>query len=294
MNAAASEAASSRAVRVRGHHLAYTEAGSGAPVVFLHGNPTSSHLWRDVIPYVAASARCIAPDLIGMGASTKLPGHGDARYHFDVHRAHLDDLLAAVVGGEPAVLVVHDWGGVLGMDWARRHRHAVRGLVYLETFVRPPTKAEYPPAIREVFEALRSPEGERMCLRENFFVEKMLPAGVLRTLTDGELDAYRAPFAVAGEDRRPTLAWARQVPLDGQPADIAEIIAAYGGWLAKSPLPKLHVRGDPGQIMAREAQYAFCRSWANQQEVTVPGLHFLPEDSPHQIGAAIAAWIEEL
>lgn len=282
----------SHTLRIRAHDVGYVEAGAGVPIVFLHGNPTSSYLWRNVIPHVTRHGRCIALDLIGMGASGKLPGRGDDRYRFDVHRSYLDAFLTAVVREQPVVLVGHDWGGVLAMDWAFRHQQAVRGLAYMETFVRTPTWEEYEEGIRGVFEALRSEAGEQMCLLENFFVEQMLPAGTLRALSTAELDVYRAPFSEPGEGRRPTLSWARQVPLGGQPADVTNIIDNYGRWLADSPLPKLHVRADPGQIMAREAQYAFCRSWPNQQEVVVPGLHFLQEDSPREVGEAIAAWVE--
>lgn len=278
-----------------GRRMSYESAGSGPPVVFLHGNPTSSFLWRNVTPHLAEFGTCIAPDLMGMGDSDKLEGSGDDRYRFVEHRSFFDDFMRQVAAGQSVVLVVHDWGGVLGFDWARRNPDAVRGVVYMETFVTPPTWAEYQPAIREVFRALRSEEGERMCLAENFFVENMLPLGTLRTLEQAVLDEYRRPFAASGESRRPTLTWAREVPIDGEPSDVHRIVGEYSRHFASDQtIKKLLIEGVPGQILARRNQIEFCRHWPSQSHVRVPGKHFLPEDSPDQIGRAIANWLEDL
>ncbi len=268
--------------------MAYHEVGSGAPVVFLHGNPTSSYLWRNVLPLVAGQARCIAPDLIGHGDSDKLDNSGRRSYRFVDHRHYLDGLLDQLDIGEEVTFVVHDWGSALGFDWANRHRHRVAGLAYLEAIVRPLTWDEWPAATRDrFFKRLRSDEGEEMVLVENMFVENVLPFAIMRTLTEPEMAEYRRPFAEPGEARRPTLTWPREIPLDGEPADVVQIVQDYADWLARSDVPKLFINADPGRILIG-AQREFCRTWPNQTEVTVAGLHFLPEDSPEKIGTALA------
>jgi haloalkane dehalogenase len=279
-----------RRVAVRGLHMAYVEEGAGDPVVFLHGNPTSSYLWRNVIPHVAPLGRCIAPDLVGMGDSDPLPDSGPGRYRFVDHRAYLDDLLEALDVRRDVTFVVHDWGSALGFDWANRHRDAVAGLAYMEAIVRPVTWAEWPDAARRVFQGFRSEAGESMVLERNVFVENVLPGSVLRTLTDEELAEYRRPFLEPGERRRPTLTWPREIPVEGEPADVTEIVGAYAGWLGTSPVPKLFVDAEPGAILTG-AQREFCRTWPNQVEVAVRGSHFIQEDSPDEIGRAIADWI---
>ncbi len=281
-----------RYLDVSGHAMAYVEAGQGDPIVFLHGNPTSSYLWRNILPYLQPAGRCIAPDLIGMGDSHKLPASGRDSYAFAEHRRYLDALLDALGVHDRVTLVVHDWGSALGFDWANRHRSAVRGIAYMEAIVRPVSWDEWSPQTRAFFRKLRSPQGEQMVLEDNLFVESLLPQRVLRTLTDAEMDAYRRPFLEPGEGRRPTLTWPRQLPIDGEPADVCQIVASYGQWLAASPLPKLFINADPGTHSAQER--AFCRGWPSQTEVTVPGLHFLQEDSPHQIGQALARWNDSL
>jgi haloalkane dehalogenase len=275
-----------------GHQMAYVEVGQGRPIVLLHGNPTSSYLWRNVLPHLAGLGRCIAPDLIGMGDSDKLPGAGPASYTFAEHRDHLDALLEALGVERDVVLVVHDWGSALGFDWANRHRDAVAGIAYMEAIVRPLTWEEWPEAARSVFQGFRSPAGESMALERNVFVERVLPGSVLRPLTDAEMAEYRRPFAEPGEGRRPTLTWPRQVPIDGEPPDVSAIAASYAEWLAASPVPKLLVSAEPGAILTG-AQLELCRSWPNQREVTVTGGHFLQEDSPDEIGRAIATWIAD-
>jgi haloalkane dehalogenase len=275
--------------QVRGRSMAYVEAGSGAPIVFLHGNPTSSYLWRNVIPHLEALGRCIAPDLIGMGDSQKLEPSGPERYRFVEHREYLDELLSVLGVARDVTLVVHDWGSALGFDWARRHPDAVRGIAYMEAIVRPLIWAEWPDAARAVFQAFRSPAGEAMVLEQNVFVERVLPGSILRGLGEAEIAVYRRPFAAAGESRRPTLTWPRQIPIEGEPADVCAIVEEYAAWLARSPLPKLFVNAEPGAILIG-AQREFCRSWPNQREITVRGSHFIQEDSPDEIGAAIAEW----
>jgi haloalkane dehalogenase len=280
-------------VRVLGEHMAYVEAGRGDPIVLLHGNPTSSYLWRNVIPYVSSLGRCIAPDLIGMGDSAKLIPSGSRSYRFAEHRTYLESLLLELDVRENVTLVVHDWGSALGFDWARRHEDAVKGIAYMEAIVRPVAWEEWPEASRQFFQALRSEAGEEMIITKNLFVERVLPASIMRTLSDQEMDVYRAPYAAVGESRRPTLTWPREIPIDGVPADVYEIVAGYAEWLSGCDIPKLFINADPGAILVGP-QREFCRTWPNQTEVTVPGLHFVQEDSPDQIGQAIAEWLEKL
>jgi len=276
-------------VSVNGRQMAYVETGDGEPIVFLHGNPTSSYLWRNVIPHLEDQGRCIAPDLIGMGDSEKLESSGPGRYRFVEHREYLDGLLEALGVTEPVTFVIHDWGSALGFDWANRHRDAVRGIAYMEAIVQPVRWDQWPELARDVFKAFRSPAGEEVVLEKNVFVENVLPASVLRGLGEAEMAVYRRPYLEPGESRRPTLTWPREIPLDGEPADVAEIVGAYGQWLARSDLPKLFVNADPGVILVGE-QREFCRSWPNQREITVKGSHFVQEDSPDEIGRAVAEW----
>jgi haloalkane dehalogenase len=278
---------------VLGQNMAYIEVGAGDPIVFLHGNPTSSYLWRNVIPHLQGLGRCIAPDLIGMGDSEKLPNSGPGSYTFVEHRRYLDALLQELAVNEQVTLVLHDWGSALGFDWANRHRTAVRGIAYMEAIVRPRTWNDWAEAFRGVFQALRSEAGEQMILEHNFFVETIVPRSILRGPIDEEMAHYRRPFAEPGEGRRPTLSWPRQIPVEGEPADVTEIVSSYAGWLAGSTIPKLFVNGEPGAALTGELR-EFCRSWPAQAEITVRGLHFLQEDSPDEIGQAIANWMKTL
>jgi haloalkane dehalogenase len=280
-------------IEVLGHTMAYVDVGEGDPIVLLHGNPTSSYLWRNVIPHLQELGHCIAPDLIGMGDSDKLPSSGPSSYTFVEHRRYVDALLAALRVYERVTFVIHDWGSALGFDWANRHRNAVKGLAYMEALVRPLKWDEFPEAIRPVFQALRSEAGEAMVLEQNLFVEEILPRLILRGLTEEEMAHYRRPFAEPGEARRPTLTWPRQVPLDGEPADVVKIMSSYDQWLTNSTVPKLFVNGEPGGILIG-APREFCPSWPAQTEVTVRGIHFLQEDSPDEIGQAIADWMGTL
>lgn len=278
-------------VDVLGARMAYHERGEGAPVLLLHGNPTSSFLWRDVIPEIEGCGRLIAPDLIGMGNSAKLPNPGPDTYRFTTHRDYLGAFIDAVVGpASSLVLVVHDWGSALGFDWANRHRDRIRGIAYMEAIVRPIASwDEWNPAATPIFQGFRSDKGEQMILDRNMFVERVLPGSVLRKLTEAEMAEYRRPFQQR-EDRWPTLTWPRQIPIAGEPADVVQIAADYSRWMAQNGLPKLFVNAEPGAILIG-APREFCRSWNNQTEVTVPGSHFIQEDSGPAIGRAVAGWI---
>ncbi|HVS12305.1 MAG TPA: haloalkane dehalogenase [Thermoanaerobaculia bacterium] len=266
--------------------MAYVDRGKGAATaVFLHGNPTSSYLWRNVIAEVEDIARCLAPDLVGMGDSGPNPA---GSYRFVDHARYLDSWLDAVLPEDKVFLVIHDWGSALGFHWARRHPERVAGIAYMEAIVSPIASwDDWPEAARSIFQALRSPAGEEMILRKNVFVERILPGSVLRGLSAEEMAVYRRPFREPGESRRPTLAWPREIPIAGEPADVVEIVGAYAEWLATTDdLPKLFVDAEPGAILIG-AQRETCRTWPNQREVTVRGSHFVQEDSPKAIGAAV-------
>ena len=274
-------------VRVLDSEISYVDLGSGAPVVFLHGNPTSSYLWRNVIPYVVPFRRCLAPDLIGMGQSGKPRSHG---YRFVDHVRYLDAWLDAVGIGGNLTFVGHNWGGALAFHRACRRPDTIAALAYMETFVQPRRWADLSPTAQHFFRRVRSPEGERMILDENAFVEFGLPRATLRHLGEAEMAAYRAPYQER-EARLPTLIWPREQPIDGEPADVADTVARYGGWLRDSDVPKLLVNADPGSLIAGKAR-DFCRTWRNQREITVKGIHFIQEDAPHEIGAALRDFLQ--
>ena len=279
-------------VEIGGKKMAYHEIGEGDPVVFLHGNPTSSYLWRNIIPHVAKKARCIAPDLIGMGDSDKLDATGPDSYRFIHHRHYLNGFLDALELGDHVTFVIHDWGSALGFDWANRNRDRITGIAYMEAIVRPVTWEEWPEAATPIFQAFRSSAAEEMVIEKNLFVEAVLPGSILRKLSDDEVAEYRRPFRDA-EHRRPTLTWPREIPIEGEPADVVEIVADYANWLAGSDIPKLFFDADPGAIL-KGAQRDFCCNWPNQTEIQVAGIHFIQEDSPHEIGEAIAGWLPTL
>ncbi len=279
-----------KTVEVHGAKMAVIDEGSGDPIVFLHGNPTSSYLWRNVMPHLEGRGRLIAPDLIGMGDSQKLPDSGPDRYTFVEHRRYLDGLLEQLGVNANVTLVIHDWGSALGFDWANRHRDAMKGIAYMEGIVKPVTWDAWPENARGIFQAFRSPAGEDVVLEKNVFVERVLPSAILRDMDDEAMAEYIRPFANPGEDRRPTLTWPRQIPIEGEPAEVVEIVSAYGAWLKESPLPKLFINAEPGSILTGP-QREFCRSWPNQEEVTVAGAHFVQEDSPDEIGQAVADWL---
>ncbi len=279
-------------VEVNGKQMAVHDSGSGQSVVFLHGNPTSSYLWRNIIPHVATTARCVAPDLIGHGDSDKLDDTSPGQYTFVQHREYLDGVLDALDLGDDIILVIHDWGSALGFDWANRHRDRVAGIVFMEAIVRPVTWDEWPELARPIFQAFRSDAGEEMVIEKNLFVEAVLPGSIIRDFEPAEMDEYRKPFTEP-QHRRPTLTWPRQIPIDGEPAEVVEIVQSYADWLSGASLPKLFVNADPGAILTG-AQRDFVRSWPNLSEVTVHGNHFLQEDSPDEIGQAINDWMNGL
>lgn len=266
--------------------ISYVDTGAGEPVVFLHGNPTSSYLWRNVIPHVEGLGRCLAPDLVGMGDSGAAP---DGSYRFVDHARYLDAWFEAL-GLTNVTLVVHDWGSALGFYWAYRHPERVRGIAYMEAVVRPLTWEEWRDESRQIFQDLRSEAGEEMVLEKNLFIEGILPSAVLRDLTEEEMNVYRRPYLEPGESRRPTLTWPRELPINGEPEDVVSIVDDYSKWLAQSDVPKLFVNAEPGAILTG-SQREFCRTWPNQEEVTVRGVHFVQEDSPHEIGESVATFV---
>ena len=274
---------------VLGKRMAYVEEGAGDPIVFLHGNPTSSYLWRKVMPELVGRGRCIAPDLIGMGDSEKLDDSGPGSYRLVEHRRYLDELFATLGIESKVTLVIHDWGSALGFDWAYRHQAAVQGIVYMEALVGPITWADWPESARSIFQGFRSEAGETLILEKNYFVERVLPASVLDPLSAADMDEYRRPYLQPGEGRRPTLTWPRELPIEGEPRDVHDICLKYSGFLASTPIRKLFVNAEPGFFSAgiREAT----KDWPNQESVTVRGHHFLQEDSGAEIGRAIAAWM---
>jgi len=280
-------------IEVNGKRMAYVEMGEGDPIVFQHGNPTSSYLWRNIMPALASKGRCIAVDLIGMGDSDKLDSPGPDSYRYVEHRDYLFQAWEQLGITDNVTLVIHDWGSALGFDWASRHPTSVKGIAYMEAIVCPMSWRDWPDVIRPLFEGFRSTAGEAMVLEKNVFVEKVLPGSVLRGLTDEEMAVYRRPFETAGEDRRPTLTWPRQLPLDGEPADVVAIVEAYAAWLQESDVPKLFVNAEPGAILTG-GQRELCRTFRNQTEVTVAGSHFIQEDSPDDIASAISDWLDSL
>jgi len=281
-------------VEIQGKRMAYAELGSGEPVVFLHGNPTSSYLWRNIMPHVSDTHRAIAPDLIGMGDSDKLDNSGPDRYRFVEHREYLNDFLDAVVPEGQITLVIHDWGSALGFDWAHRNPDRIKGLCFMEAIVGPVRSWDHwPDNAREIFQTMRSPAGEELILKKNLFIEAILPSAIIRSLKDEEMNVYRKPFANEGEDRRPTLTWPRQIPIEEEPADVHEIVSSYSAWIPNTEFPKLFINADPGSILLDPAR-EFVRGWNNLTETTVKGTHFIQEDSPHEIGEALKSWVGKL
>lgn len=279
---------------VNGLRMAYLDEGEGDPIVFLHGNPTSSFLWRSVWPHVADLGRVIVPDLIGHGDSDKLPASGPDSYGFFEHKDYLWGLLDHLGVEEDVTFIIHDWGSGLGFHWAHEHPGAVKAIMYMEAIVCPIASwDDWPEAARGIFQAMRSDAGETIVLEKNTFVERILPASIMRELSDEEMAEYRRPFTDPGEDRRPTLTWPRQLPIEGTPSDVRDAVSAYAAWMAENDVPKYFVNADPGTILIGR-QREFCRTWRNQREITVPGIHFIQEDSGDEIGAALREWLLEL
>ena len=275
---------------VNGKPMAYVDEGDGDAIVFAHGNPTSSYLWRNVMPHVEGLGRLVAADMVGMGGSDKLSPSGPDRYHYAEQRDYLFALWDALDLGDKVTLVLHDWGSVLGFDWANQHRDRVQGIAFMEAIVTPMTWSEFPSDVREVFQGFRSPAGEPMVLEQNIFVEGVLPAQIQRRLSDQEMGHYRQPFANPGEDRRPTLSWPRNVPIDGEPSDVVSVVEANRSWLAESDVPKLFINAEPGAVVNGRSR-ELIRTWPNLTETTVSGIHFVQEDSPDEIGTAVAEFV---
>jgi haloalkane dehalogenase len=281
-------------ISVHGKRMAYVDVGEGDPIVFLHGNPTSSFLWRNVMPYMEGKGRLIAPDLVGMGDSEKLDNSNAQSYTYVEHRKYLFALLESLGVNSKVTLVVHDWGAGLGFHWAQKNPDAVKGIAFMEAIAAPvPSWDTFPQSAVETFQGFRSPAGEQMILEQNLFIEGVLPGMVLRDLSEAEMTEYRRPYLQAGEDRRPTLTWPRQLPIEGEPADVVQIVTEYGQWLSQSQIPKLFVNAEPGALIVGEVE-DFVRSWPAITEVTVPGLHFVQEDSADLIGEALVSWFAQL
>jgi haloalkane dehalogenase len=279
--------------QVEGRRMAYIDQGAGEAIVFQHGNPTSSYLWRNVMPHCEGLGRLVACDLIGMGDSDKLSNSGPDRYTYAEQRKHLFALWDKLALGSRIVFVIHDWGSALGFEWARKNSGRVAGIAYMEAIVMPITWADWPERARGAFQGFRSDGGDDMILAKNMFVERILPGSIQRKLADEEMAEYRRPFVNPGEDRRPTLTWPRQIPVEGKPADVVAVVDDYSRWLATSNIPKLFINADPGSILIGR-QREFCRGWPNQTEVTVKGLHFVQEDSPDEIGRAVADFVRRV
>ena len=279
---------------IKGKNIAYIDVGDGAPIVLLHGNPTSSYLWRNVVPHLEGIGRVIVPDLIGHGDSEKLPdSEGPERYSFEITYEYLAGLLEELNITEDVTLVIHDWGSALGFHWAKHHPEAVKGIAYMEAIVCPVTWDDWPESARGIFKGFRSDKGEDLVLQRNMFVEAVLPSSVIRQMGEEEMNQYRKAFTRVA-DRQPTLNWPRQIPIDGEPPHMVDLVASYGEWMAANQeLPKLFINADPGSILTGKAR-KFCRTWPNQKEVTVAGTHFIQEDSPVEIGIAVAEWLKTI
>ena len=285
--------ADKKKITINNKTMSYIDEGEGDAIIFQHGNPTSSYLWRNVMPHLEGQGRLIACDLIGMGDSEKLTNSGPDSYNYFEHRDFLFTLLEELNIGKQVVFVIHDWGSALGFDWSFQNQDRVQGIAYMEGIVKPVTWDEWPENATKVFQGFRSEAGESMVLDKNIFVERVLPSSIMRELSEEEMDEYRRPFLNPGEDRRPTLSWPRQIPIQGEPKEVVEVVENYSKWLSSSDLPKLFINADPGSILTGK-QREFCRSWPNQEEVTVKGTHFMQEDSPDEIGKAISRFVSKL
>ena len=278
---------------VDGKQIAYVDEGAGDPIVLLHGNPASSFLWRNIIPELTQSGRVIVPDLIGHGDSDKLPAsEGPDRYTLEVAYHYVEELLKTIGADKNVTLVIHDWGSGIGFLWAMRHSEQMKGIAYMEAIVKPMSWDDWDQDAAGIFKGFRSEKGEDLILNRNMFIEAVLPASVMRTLTEAEMNTYRAPY-VNADDRQPLLNWPRQIPIEGEPENIVALVNEYGAFMASSEMPKLFINADPGSILTGR-QREFCRTWRNQQEITVKGLHFIQEDSPLEIGQAVAKWVDNI
>jgi len=275
-------------ITINGKNLAYVDSGEGDPIVFLHGNPTSSYLWRNVMPHLEGMGRLIAPDLVGMGDSDKLDDSGPGRYTFIEHTEYLYPLLEELDLNN-VTLVIHDWGSALGFNWAALNPEKIKSIVYMEAITGPiESWDDWPEQARNIFKLFRSDTGEELILEKNFFVERVFAGdvGMHRALEKQELDAYIKPFEKEGESRRPTLTWPRQIPIEGEPTEVVEIVKNYAKFMSETQIPKLFINADPGSILIGK-QREVARKWPNQKEVTVNGGHFIQEVSPDEIGESI-------
>ena len=277
-------------IDVLGKQIAYVEMGEGDPIIFQHGNPTSSYLWRNILPQLQGLGRCIAMDLIGMGDSEKLEDKGNMTYSYNTHKKYFDGFLDAIGVESNATLVIHDWGSALGFDWANDYPEKVKAICYMEGIVQSMEWEDWNEDAKGIFQGFRSPAGEEMILEKNLFIEAVLPGSILRKLSDAEMNEYRRPFNDK-KSRRPTLDWPRQIPLENDPPEICKIVDSYSQWMAENNIPKLFINAEPGAILIGK-QREFCRTWKNQKEVTVKGSHFIQEDSPNEIGNAIFDWLK--
>jgi len=280
-------------ISINNKNIAYAESGSGDPIIFLHGNPTSSYLWRNITPHLESQGRCICIDLIGMGDSDKLDNPDENSYQFEEHYHYVNAAIESLTNGENTTFVIHDWGSALGFNWCYHNPDSVKGIAYMEAIVKEMTWEDWGDEAKGIFQGFRSDAGESLVLEKNYFVERVLPGSIIRRLSDEEIEEYRRPFLNPGEDRRPTLSWPREIPIEGQPANVCKIVNQYAEWMQTNDIPKLFINAEPGAITTGRIR-DFCRSWKNQTEVTVKGIHFIQEDSPDDIGKAISTWYKNI
>ena len=278
---------------VRNKTMAYVDEGNGDTFLFLHGNPTSSYLWRNIAPHVEDLGRVVIPDLIGMGDSDKLDGVDNEGYKYHGQYTYLTELFDQLDLGNNIHLIIHDWGSAMGFQFARENPDRIKSITYMEAIVMPLTWEQWPDAATKIFGLFRSEAGEELVLEKNFFVERILLADSATGYTDEEKAEYIRPFINAGEDRRPTLTWPRQIPLDGEPSEVVEEVRKNSEFHKVSNIPKLFINADPGSILVGE-QREFARTWKNQTEVTVSGNHFVQEDSSEEIGSALRSFVKAL
>ena len=280
-------------ISINNKNIAYVESGSGDPIIFLHGNPTSSYLWRNITPHLESQGRCICIDLIGMGDSDKLDNPDENSYQFEEHYHYVNAAIESLTNGENITFVIHDWGSALGFNWCYPNPDSIKGIAYMEAIVKEMTWEDWRDEAKGIFQGFRSDAGESLVLEKNYFVERVLPGSIIRRLSDEEIEEYRRPFINPGEDRRPTLSWPREIPIEGQPANVCEIVNQYAEWMQTNDIPKLFINAEPGAITTGRIR-DYCRSWKNQTEVTVKGVHFIQEDSPDDIGKAISTWYKNI
>ena len=280
-------------IQVKNKSMAYVDEGEGNTFLFLHGNPTSSFLWRNIAPHVEDIGRVVIPDLIGMGDSEKLDGVDNEGYKYHGQYGYLTELLDNLDLGNNIHLIIHDWGSAMGFQFARENSERVKSITYMEAIVMPLTWEQWPDAATKIFQLFRSDAGEELVLEKNFFVERILLADSATGYTDEEKAEYIRPFFNEGEDRRPTLTWPRQIPLDGEPNEVVEEVRKNAEFHKDSEIPKLFINANPGSILVGE-QRDFARTWKNQTEITVNGNHFIQEDSSEEIGTALREFTKEL